>query len=160
MVSNLKNFFSKYNGLIQIKFHSHPFRNFWLHTQRPREQYFCTMKNNCSIKEKIFEIRRKKGISQEEMAQMLGISNTSFRKLETGKTVLINHRLWDIAKILEITLEELMLEEDFNTGMSLSDIERQKFLKEIESLKSENSILKQRILILTEKYDGYVKKAK
>ena len=91
---------------------------------------------------------------------MLGISNTSFRKLETGKTVLINHRLWDIAKILEITLEELMLEEDFNTGMSLSDIERQKFLKEIESLKSENSILKQRILILTEKYDGYVKKAK
>lgn len=94
------------------------------------------------------------------MAQMLGISNTSFRKLETGKTVLINYRLWDIAKILEVTLEELILEEDFNTGMSLADIERQKFQKEIDSLKSENSILKQRILLLTEKYDGYVKKAK
>lgn len=91
---------------------------------------------------------------------MLGISNTSFRKLETGKTVLINYRLWDIAKILEVTLEELILEEDFNTGMSLADIERQKFQKEIDSLKSENSILKQRILLLTEKYDGYVKKAK
>ena len=91
---------------------------------------------------------------------MLGISNTSFRKLETGKTVLINYRLWDIAKILEVTLEELILEEDFNTGMSLADIERQKFQKEIDSLKSENSILKQRILLLTEKYDGYVKRAK
>lgn len=118
------------------------------------------MKNNSSIKEKIFETRRKRGISQEKMAQMLGISSTSFRKLETGKTVLLNKRLWDIAKILEVTLEELMLEEDFNTGMSLSDMERQKFHSQIEDLESENTILKQRILLLTERYDGYVKKAK
>ena len=118
------------------------------------------MKSNSSIKGKIFEIRRKKGISQEKMAQMLGISDTSFRKLETGKTILVSNHLWNIAKILEVTMEELMLEDDFTTGMSLADIERQKFQTEIESLKKENTILKQRILILTEKYDGYVKKAK
>ncbi len=118
------------------------------------------MKNNSSIKEKIWEIRRKKGISQEKMAQLLGISNNSFRKLEKGKTILVNTRLWKIAKILEVSVEELMLEEDFNTGMSLADIERQKFHSQIEVLKNENSILKQRILLLTEKYDGYVKRAK
>ena len=118
------------------------------------------MKSNSSIKEKIFEIRRKKGISQEKMAQLLGISNNSFRKLEKGKTTLLNDRLWKIAKILEVSLEELMLEEDFNTGMSLADIEREKFLREIETLKSENILLKQHILLLTEKYDGYVKKVK
>ena len=118
------------------------------------------MKSNSSIKEKIFEIRRKKGISQEKMAQLLGISNNSFRKLEKGNTILLSNRLWKIAKILEVSLEELMLEEDFNTGMSLADMERQKFQEEIESLKSENTLLKQHILLLTEKYDGYVKKVK
>jgi transcriptional regulator with XRE-family HTH domain len=118
------------------------------------------MKNNSSIKEKIFEIRRKKGISQEKMAQLLGISNNSFRKLEKGKTILINDRLWEIAKILEVSLEELMLEEDFNTGMSLAEMERLKFQEEIENLKNENILLKQHISLLIEKYGAYVKKAK
>mgnify|MGYP003412591778 FL=1 len=116
------------------------------------------MKGNSAIKEKIFEIRRKKGISQEKMAQLLGISTNSFRKLEKGKTILVNDRLWDIAKILEISIEELVLEEDFNTGMSLSDLEREKFQSEIESLKTENILLKQHITLLTEKYDNYIKK--
>ena len=118
------------------------------------------MKSDSSIKEKISEIRRKKGISQEKMAQIMGISDTSFRKLETGKTTLVSKRLWEIANILEVSMEELILEDDFNTGMSLADIERQKFQTKIDSLKKENSCLKQNILVLTEKYDGYVKKAK
>ena len=75
----------------------------------PWDSIFALMKSNSSIKEKIYEIRRKKGISQEKMAQMLGISDTSFRKLESGKTTLVSNRLWNIAKILEVSLEELML---------------------------------------------------
>ena len=113
----------------------------------------------------IERIRKERGIKQKDFIakmQIMGydINPTSYSKLEGQLRSATDEEIFIIAKILEITLEELMLEEDFNTGMSLSDIERQKFLKEIESLKSENSILKQRILILTEKYDGYVKKAK
>ena len=118
------------------------------------------MKNNSSIKQKIYEIRRQKGISQEKMAQLLGISINSFRKLERGETILINDRLWEIAKILEVSLEELTLEEDFNTGMSLADTERQKFLTQIEELRNENNLLKQHISLLTDKYERYVKKVK
>jgi cell division protein FtsB len=53
-----------------------------------------------------------------------------------------------------------MLEEDFNTGMSLAEMERLKFQEEIENLKNENILLKQHISLLTEKYGAYVKKAK
>lgn len=118
------------------------------------------MKSNGSIKQKIFEIRRSKGISQERMAHLLGISINSFRKLEKGETILVNDRLWGIAKILEVSLEEIMLDEDFNSGMSLADKERAKFIAEIEALRNENNLLKQHINLLTDKYEGYVKKAK
>ncbi len=118
------------------------------------------MKNNGSIKLKIFEIRRKKGISQEKMAQVLGISLNSFRKIERGGTVLVNSRLWDIANALGVSLEELLLDEDFSSGMSLADKERQEYLKQIEELKTEIAILKQHINLLTDKYDGYVKRVK
>ena len=122
--------------------------------------FLLVMKNNGSIKDKIFEIRRKKGISQEKMAQMLGISLNSFRKLERGGTILVNDRLWEIAKALEVSLEELMLKDDFSSGMSLADKERQEYLAQIKELQTEVSILKQHISLLTDKYDGYVKKAK
>ena len=94
------------------------------------------------------------------MAQTLGISLNSFRKLERGGTILVNDRLWDIAKALEVSLEELMLEEDFTSGMSLADKERQEYLSQIEDLKTEIALLKQHINLLTDKYDPYVKRAK
>lgn len=118
------------------------------------------MKSNSAIKEKICEIRRKKGISQEKMAYNLGITTYSFRKLEKGPTVILNYRIWDIAKILEVSLEELMLDDDFNTGMSLADIERIKFITEIESLKREIARLKQDLNLMTDIYGGYIKKVK
>ena len=48
------------------------------------------MKKNGSIKQKIYEIRRSKGISQEKVATAIGIALNNYRKLERGKTVLIN----------------------------------------------------------------------
>ena len=118
------------------------------------------MKRDSSIKEKISEIRCKKGISQEKIAQQLGISANSFRNLESGRTTIINKRMWEIANILEVTLEELMLEEDFNTGMSLADAERVKYQRKIESLETEITLLQQELNLLTDKYEGYVKMAK
>lgn len=73
---------------------------------------------------------------------------------------MVNDRLWDVARALEVSLEELMLEDDFTSGMSLADKEREEYLDQIKELKTEISILKQHIKLLTDKYDGYVKKAK
>ena len=118
------------------------------------------MKRDNSIKEKISEIRCKKGISQEKIAQQLGISANSFRNLEKGKTIIVNKRLRDIADILEVTLEELMLEEDFDTGMTLADVERVRYQKKIESLETEITLLQQELNLLTDKYEGYIKRVK
>ena len=124
------------------------------------ECIFAPMKSNSSIKEKIWEIRRRKGISQEKMALHLGITTYSFRKLEKGPTIIINCRMWDVARILEVTMEELMLDEDFTSGKSLADAERAKFLNEIEMLKSENARLKQNLNLMSDIYEGYIKKIK
>ena len=115
------------------------------------------MKNNCSIKKKIYEVRRTKGVSQEEMANRMGIALNSYRKLERGKTSLVNSKLWDIANALGVSVRELVLEEDQSTGISLAEAERNEFKREIEKLKEENALLKQHIVLLNEKTETYTK---
>ena len=118
---------------------------------------FVAMKKNGSIKQKIYEIRRSKGISQEKVATAIGIALNNYRKLERGKTVLINEKLWDIAAALNVSVKELVLEEDPHTRSSLADLERAEYLKRIHSLEEEIDTLKQCINILNEKNESYVK---
>ena len=68
--------------------------------------------------------------------------------------------MWDVARILEVTMEELMLDEDFSSEKSLADVERAKFLNEIEMLKDENARLKQNLNLMSDIYGGYIKKVK
>ena len=118
------------------------------------------MKDNGFIKEKIYETRRKKGISQEEMAGRIGISLNSYRKIERGQTILISPRLWEISHAMNIKPEELIMDEDCEKGTSLADMEREEYASTICSLKEEISILKQYVAILNEKNDSYTKKVK
>ena len=53
-----------------------------------------------------------------------------------------------------------MLDEDFESGKSLADVEREKFLAEIEALKGEIEKLKQNLNLMTGIYNNYVKRAK
>ena len=115
------------------------------------------MKNNCSIKQKIYEVRRSKGVSQEEMANRIGIALNSYRKLERGKTSLVNEKLWGIANALCVSVRELVLEDDPTSGISLAEMERNKFQKIIDSLQEENALLKQHIVLLNEKTESYTK---
>lgn len=116
------------------------------------------MKRNDSIKRKIFEIRRSKGISQERAAQLLDISTNAYRKIEKGGTILISERLWDIAKMLEISVEELILDDDPIDGSSLADKERATYRREIEQLQNTNSLLQQHIVLLNEQNERYTKR--
>ena len=40
-----------------------------------------------ALSEKLFELRRKQGLSQEQMAERLGVSRQAVSKWESGKTV-------------------------------------------------------------------------
>lgn len=65
--------------------------------------------DNASIKENIRRTRKDKGITQEDMAAVLGISLTAYRDLERGGTNMMNANLIRIAELLETSLEELLL---------------------------------------------------
>ena len=71
------------------------------------------------IIENIKKIRANKGISHEAMAANLGMSQAAYTKLERKETKLTVDRLYDIAKILEVKVEDLM---NFKQGSFRQDI--------------------------------------
>ena len=52
--------------------------------------------------EKVKETRKKKGLSQEEMANRLGINKIAYNRLENGKTKLGFDRVYDLIEILGV----------------------------------------------------------
>ncbi|WP_439585407.1 helix-turn-helix domain-containing protein [Dyadobacter bucti] len=61
-----------------------------------------------NLSEKIRQIRLQKGLSQENMADMLGLSTTAYGDLERGRTELSVSRVENIAKLLDIPLPDLL----------------------------------------------------
>lgn len=58
--------------------------------------------------EKIRLLRNEKKYSQEQMANLLGINQKAYSKIERGKTKLNYERLCQLAKIFDLTLSELI----------------------------------------------------
>lgn len=57
---------------------------------------------------KISEIRKRKGLSYENIALDLNLSVSAYRKIETGETKLTVERLVEISKILETPLIDFL----------------------------------------------------
>lgn len=94
-----------------------------------------------NIGEKIRQIRLMKGYSQENLADMLGISTTAYGDIERNKTELTIVRANEIAKTLHISMLDLLdVESLANLTPALSYKERE--LNEVEKLHLENEKLK------------------
>lgn len=65
--------------------------------------------DNARIKENIIRKRKEKGISQDEMARRLDMSRNSYRSIEKGSTNVVSKRLGEIAGLLDVSEEELVL---------------------------------------------------
>ena len=65
--------------------------------------------DNESIKQNIRKLREERNLSQRKMAEAIGIARNSYRKLEKGKTRIINDSVVKIAEWAGISLEELIL---------------------------------------------------
>ena len=64
------------------------------------------------MKNRIEELRKQRGIRQEEFAKMLGVSRQTISSLETGlynPSIFLAH---NIAKIFGMSIEEVFLFED------------------------------------------------
>ena len=65
--------------------------------------------DNPSVKKNIAVLRKEKNLTQQEMADKLGISRMAYRNIETGTTKLISETVSRIAEIVGSTEEELVL---------------------------------------------------
>lgn len=85
-----------------------------------------------NIGEKIRQARQQKGFSQENMADMLGISTTAYGDIERNKTELTIARATEIAGLLQVNIMELM-------GVDLQpvDFSMEKLQLENEKMKSD-----------------------
>ena len=61
-----------------------------------------------SIKNKIKSIRELKNYTREYMADQLGVTQAGYSKIEKGKTILSYVKLVEIARILEVSVEDII----------------------------------------------------
>jgi len=118
-------------------------------------------------------IRNVKGLSQENMAEGLGITQSAYAQIETGRTDINISRLESIAKIFQLSVAEILTFGD-NSELNIANepaavyqrrglIEAQKELavrdyKEIDFLQKEVSRLAAMNTRLTEKLIGCLEK--
>lgn len=69
------------------------------------------MENDQRLSEKIRTLRRKSGMSQEELAEKLNVSRQAVSKWELGAAVPSPDKLVDISDLFDVTLDRLMREE-------------------------------------------------
>ena len=69
------------------------------------------------MSEKIFELRKNNGLSQEQVAYELGISRQAVSKWESGESIPELERLVELAKFLNVTVDYLL--DDEQTEMSV-----------------------------------------
>lgn len=62
----------------------------------------------CRLGYRLRRIREEKGISQEALADALGLSQSTVARIEAGKSKLAAQHVLEICRILELRVEEFL----------------------------------------------------
>lgn len=89
-----------------------------------------TLKEN--LGKNIKEYRQLQGISQEELAEKLDISQQTLSKIECGKNFLTSETLERISSVLGVNTCELFMFEEYNTQADML-VEIEKYISIIRS---------------------------
>jgi transcriptional regulator with XRE-family HTH domain len=99
-----------------------------------------------SVIENIKTIRKEKGLSQESVAYDLGIDYSTYGKIERGKIGLSVERLSQIARILNVTVQDLYEWDKENTIDSENEKSKLKECQaELDTIKNELQMLKNQL---------------
>ena len=77
-----------------------------------------------ALSEKLYALRKKGGLSQEQLAEQLGVSRQAISKWESGKAVPESDTLVSISNFFNVSLDYLMKEDDLaesEPGFSKND---------------------------------------
>ncbi|MFN8345550.1 MAG: helix-turn-helix transcriptional regulator [Spirosomataceae bacterium] len=97
-----------------------------------------------TIAEKIRLLRLQHGLSQENLADTLGLSTTAYGDIERGKTDLTLTRLHQIAEALKVSAA-FLLGENASLQQELQQLELEKLQIENEKLRLENQYLREKL---------------
>ncbi len=76
-----------------------------------------------SISTKIFDYRMEKGLSQKQLAEILGVTQAMISKLESGGYNPTVEQLWKISKKLGWSLKVVLENNEANTSQVWDDVE-------------------------------------
>lgn len=104
------------------------------------------------IKGNLKKLRKAKGLSQQSLADKMSIDRNTYLKLENGNTHMLSPRLYDAAKALGCSLEQLLADAEANGGRqgTLRDYSAE-ISEELVNLRDENEALRDEIGKLREK---------
>ena len=75
-----------------------------------------------AIGQQIRKSRKARGLSQEQLAEMVNISTTHMSHIETGNTKLSLPVLVDIANALDVRTDDLLERSQYTTGNAVEEI--------------------------------------
>jgi transcriptional regulator with XRE-family HTH domain len=76
-----------------------------------------------ALSEKLYELRKKGGLSQEQLSEQLGVSRQAISKWESGKAIPESDTLISISKYFGVSLDFLMKEDDSDISESITSAE-------------------------------------
>ena len=77
--------------------------------------------NRYALGERIYEARKKRKMTQSDLAEKAGISNTYLSHIENGSKNMSMDTFIDIANALGVTADELLIDNILNKDMHYSD---------------------------------------
>ena len=86
------------------------------------------------LSERIYQFRRNSGLSQEQLAEKIGVSRQAISKWESGISTPELEKLLALSECFDITIDELVKDEAFTQGTNEvpQELEKTKYPKAIE----------------------------
>ena len=87
------------------------------------------------LAEKLFELRKEKGWSQEKLAEQINVSRQSISKWESGQVLPEIEKIIELSRIFQVTTDYLLLDENSeksSTTVILKE-DKDKYYKEVKS---------------------------
>lgn len=105
-----------------------------------------------SISSILYELRTEKGVSQKELAEAIGVSQSTIAKIEVGRNEATASTIRKLAKYFNISTDYLLeFEDDFGvkTSAPMSDditVEEKQIIKKIRALRKESRELVEQMI--------------
>ena len=87
------------------------------------------------LADKLFELRKEKGWSQEKLAEQINVSRQSISKWESGQALPELEKIVELSKIFQVTTDYLLLEDSDKPEINpiLSEDEKNRYYKKVKS---------------------------